>query len=210
MKSKMMKVVRTANAIRKSKVVYFALLCVGLQVGATIWLEVTDYLFGQASVAVAKVTDGAVRSIGYVKAEPEDDLTDNILYAERECIRYGLNPGLCVALLNVESSKQEDAISHKGARGLMQVMPANAARCGLKKWELFVPKKNISCGVKIFAEDMKATDGNVTHAIWRYNGGPVAVETLLKCGHNTVCMGGYKESYQHANKVLNKLAKRIA
>lgn len=94
-----------------------------------------------------------------------------------EAIRNGkehnLDPELILAIIAVESTFRERAVSRVGARGLMQVMPkyhpkkvreiggANA---------LFDPKKNIYTGSKILVSYLAKSRGNLRRALLRYNG----------------------------------------
>lgn len=135
---------------------------------------------------------------------------DAMILAEREALEVGMAPNVARCMVQVESGKNHRAVSKKGARGLLQVMPANLKRCGLKeKSELFQKRKNVRCGVQIADEDIDANGGSLVRGLWNYNGGPRAVQTLLKCGHNRKCMGGYTESYDYANAVLDCAARDI-
>jgi len=62
--------------------------------------------------------------------------------------RYQLNPALVVAVIRAESASDPRAISHKGAQGLMQLMPATALRFGLKGDTVFEPRGNIEAGTR--------------------------------------------------------------
>ena len=87
--------------------------------------------------------------------------------------QHDLQPELVLAVIAVESTFQEDAVSPVGARGLMQIMP----RAHPKKVKaiggvdaLFDPKKNIATGVKILYEYLNLSKGNLRQALLRYNG----------------------------------------
>jgi len=118
-----------------------------------------------------------------------------------------INPDLALALAQVESGLNPSAVSHAGAIGLLQIMPANAKpRCGLAHHtKLFDEKTNIECGVKILSQELATYAGDVTLALQAYNGGARAVRVIRGCGDDTNCMAGYRESYRHAQKVLAKL-----
>lgn len=60
--------------------------------------------------------------------------------------RHGLNPELIAAVMRAESAYQVEALSHKGARGLMQLMPATAARFGVGMDQIYEPEANIDAG----------------------------------------------------------------
>ena len=90
--------------------------------------------------------------------------------------RYGVDSVLVEALISVESGFNTNAISPKGARGLMQLMPATAKRYGMKnEQELHVPSKNIDIGVRHLKDLLNLHNGQVTLAIASYNAGQGAV-----------------------------------
>jgi len=61
--------------------------------------------------------------------------------------RHSIPLGLAFSLISVESSFRVGAVSHAGAIGLTQVMPATGrAHCGLSDSELFQPEPNLQCG----------------------------------------------------------------
>lgn len=60
--------------------------------------------------------------------------------------RHQLNPALVAAVIRAESAHDPQAVSHKGAQGLMQLMPATAQRFGLDGAAVFEPAGNIEAG----------------------------------------------------------------
>lgn len=69
----------------------------------------------------------------------------------RHARRRGLNPRLVKAIIAVESQFVPTALSHCGARGLMQLMPATAKDVGVKACDLWDPETNISAGTAYLA-----------------------------------------------------------
>ncbi|HXT01568.1 MAG TPA: lytic transglycosylase domain-containing protein [Elusimicrobiota bacterium] len=69
----------------------------------------------------------------------------------RHARRQGLNPNLVKAVIAVESQFKPTALSHCGARGLMQLMPATAKDFGVKACDLWDPETNISVGTSYLA-----------------------------------------------------------
>ncbi len=94
-------------------------------------------------------------------------------YAERYSRAHNLSPALVKAIIRAESNGNRFAISRKGAKGMMQLMPFNSKR--LKVNDPFDPVENIEGGVKYIKELLDAFRGNVAHAVAAYNAGPAAV-----------------------------------
>jgi len=93
--------------------------------------------------------------------------------ARTEALRRGLDPLLVRALIRIESGDDPTAVSHKGAVGLMQLMPATARELGFS--DIKTPQKNIAAGVKYFADLLQQFEGRVDLALAAYNAGPGAV-----------------------------------
>jgi soluble lytic murein transglycosylase-like protein len=68
-----------------------------------------------------------------------------------------------------ESGYNPKAISKRGAKGLMQLMPSTAEALGVV--DIFNPKQNISGGIRYFKQLVKRFDGNVKLALAAYNAG---------------------------------------
>jgi soluble lytic murein transglycosylase-like protein len=91
---------------------------------------------------------------------------------ERHCDRYGVDPVLVRAVIQVESNFDASTVSHKGARGLMQLMPGTAKRYGVK--DLHDPEQNIQGGVRYLAYLLELF-GDMPRALAAYNAGEGAV-----------------------------------
>jgi soluble lytic murein transglycosylase-like protein len=115
---------------------------------------------------------------------PEGPYGSMIFEAAR---RHKVNPQVVAALIRQESAGNPRAISHKGARGLMQLMPATAQRFGVRKEKLHDPKENIEAGIRYlswlvdqFPDDLSkvlAAYNAGEGAVWRYGGIPPYRET---------------------------------
>jgi len=91
--------------------------------------------------------------------------------------RYKLNPYLVADVVQVESAFNPRAISRKGARGLMQLLPATARRFGLqRKKDLFNPQKNLEAGVKYLKWLSGRFSGDAARVLAAYNAGEGAVD----------------------------------
>jgi len=83
---------------------------------------------------------------------------------------YSIDPSLVRALISVESNWNTKAISHRGAIGLMQLMPATAKAMGII--DPFNPTENIEGGIKYLSYLLEKFDGDITLSIAAYNAGP--------------------------------------
>lgn len=92
----------------------------------------------------------------------------------RETARYSIDPLLIYALIEQESGGKVRAVSPKGARGPMQLMPATAARFGVRNPH-DIPQA-VRGGVEYFVWLLDKFDGNVLLALAGYNAGEAAVE----------------------------------
>jgi hypothetical protein len=87
--------------------------------------------------------------------------------------RHGVDPALVRAIMHAESAFEPNALSPKGAQGLMQLMPATADDYGVT--DPFDPVQNIDAGVEHLAMLLDLYDGDVTLAAAAYNAGQGAV-----------------------------------
>lgn len=83
--------------------------------------------------------------------------------------RFGVDEALVRAIVHAESAFNPNAVSHKGAQGLMQLIPATAERFGVD--DPFDPAQNIRGGVEYLAWLLRRFDDNVTLAAAGYNAG---------------------------------------
>ena len=109
-----------------------------------------------------------------------------------------VDESLIRAIIHAESAYQSDAVSPKGAQGLMQLMPATQEL--LEVADPFDPAANIDGGARHLSDLLREFDGNVTLAAAAYNAGAGAVQKF----------GGvppYEETREYVRRV-NILLKR--
>jgi soluble lytic murein transglycosylase-like protein len=94
-------------------------------------------------------------------------------YVDRVSRANDLPPALVHAIIKAESNGQRKAVSPKGARGVMQLMPFTSKR--LRVADPFDPIENIEGGIKYIKELLVTFEGNLTNTIAAYNAGPAAV-----------------------------------
>jgi hypothetical protein len=125
--------------------------------------------------------------------------TDSYATEIREAAqRYGVDEAVVRAIIHAESAFRPNARSHAGAQGLMQLIPATAARFGVS--DAYDPKQNIAGGVQYLAWLTKRFGGDLTLIAAGYNAGEGAVDKY----------GGvppYKETQRYVQRV-GQLAER--
>ena len=80
---------------------------------------------------------------------------------------------MVAAVISVESGFNEKAVSHKGAKGLMQLMPGTAKRYGVT--DVFDPAQNIKGGTAYLKDLMLLFNNDVSLTLAAYNAGEQAV-----------------------------------
>jgi soluble lytic murein transglycosylase-like protein len=88
--------------------------------------------------------------------------------------RQGVDPRFIHAVIWQESKYKNQARSHAGAQGLMQLIPATAERFGCEN--VYDPAANVEAGTKYLIWLLKRFDGNVELALAGYNAGEGAVD----------------------------------
>ena len=145
-----------------------------------------------------EATDRAARPKGI---EPGRAGLDGILKIYDSTIRaasqvFGVSADLVRAVIMQESGGNPKAVSHKGAKGLMQLTDPTARELGVS--DPFDPVQNIFGGTRFLAKMLKTFKGNLELALASYNAGRGAVEKY----------GGippYKETQNYVKSVIGKL-----
>src|SRR3989442_8055228 len=106
------------------------------------------------------------------KAELEPSVTVNALVSSI-ARRHNVEPSLVDSVIRVESNYNPNAVSPKGATGLMQLIPSTAKRFGVSN--TFHPAQNIEGGVRYLKYLMQLYGGDERLALAAYNAGEAAV-----------------------------------
>jgi len=88
--------------------------------------------------------------------------------------RYRMDPDLVTSVIKAESGFNVRAVSPKGARGLMQLMPDTASKLGVPN--AFDPQANVEGGTRYLRELLERYDFDLIKALAAYNAGPRRVE----------------------------------
>jgi len=132
--------------------------------------------------------------------EPEAEMTLDE-HIKEVADRHGVRADLVAAVIEAESEFNPRAVSRRGARGLMQLMPKTAATLGVD--DPFDPKANIEAGVKHLRAMMDRFDNNIPLALAAYNAGEVAV---IK--HRGI--PPYRETRAYVKRILKRLDRSTA
>lgn len=136
----------------------------------------------------------AKRSVRESSGRPHGAPPEWAALVEAVAAEHRLDPALVAAVIRVESAWQPRAVSPKGARGLMQLMPATARRLGVTK--SFDPVQNVQGGARylsLLAE--RFGEHEVEKVLAAYNAGEGAVEAYSG-------VPPYRETREYVRKVM--------
>jgi soluble lytic murein transglycosylase-like protein len=134
-----------------------------MEASAILRFELEEYTPPSIAPPVAPIAAAATT----IKTISTAELIDN---AAR---KYGLPPAFVRAVVATESAYHADAISPKGAIGLMQLMPATARELGADPKN---PAQNVDAGTRYLRDLLLKYENHAYHALAAYNAGPGAVD----------------------------------
>jgi hypothetical protein len=88
--------------------------------------------------------------------------------------KYGVDSDLVFSVVAAESNFNPKAVSRRGARGLMQLLPTTASRLGVS--DIFDPKQNVDAGTRYLRDLLRQYQGDLALTLAAYNAGPRAVQ----------------------------------
>jgi soluble lytic murein transglycosylase-like protein len=111
---------------------------------------------------------------------------------EKAALRHSVDPNLVRAIVQVESNFNPQAVSRKGAIGLMQLMPRTAKSLNVSN--PYDPAQNVDAGVRHFKELLDSYGGNLELSLAAYNAGVSAV-------HKSGGVPHYSETRNYVKKI---------
>jgi soluble lytic murein transglycosylase-like protein len=111
---------------------------------------------------------------------------------DQAAVRHNVDPSLVRAVIKVESNFNPNAVSRKGAMGLMQLMPQTARKLNVSN--PFDPEQNVDAGVRQLKQLMENYGGDVKLTLAAYNAGPGAVARSAGVPH-------YAETRQYVKRI---------
>ena len=150
--------------------------------------EVSQF-YGRDSVRSANAKIVAANARGH-QASP-DEIDSSIVMA---AARHNVDPNLVRAVIKQESNFNSNAVSRKGAMGLMQLMPQTARSLNVRN--PFDPEQNVDAGVRHLKHLLENYNGDVPLALAAYNAGSGAVSRSAGVPH-------FAETQNYVRRITN-------
>ncbi len=139
----------------------------------------------------AKPLEPSIDEFFINQIEQSESLYNPIIY--KAANEHDVELAMVRAIIMAESRYNNSSVSHRGAKGLMQLMPRTAKSLGVK--DILDPEQNIHAGVRYYKSLLDRFDGDVKLALAAYNAGVTNVRR-----HKGI--PPFKETHQYIMKVL--------
>ena len=188
------------------KIIFLAALLMFVSIASPASADIYRYEDAQGVIHLTNVpTESGIKYVLIMREKRillDRKLGDNISKYDDLIVkaseRHKIEPALIKAIIKAESNFNHRAVSPKGARGLMQLMPTTAS--SLQVQDSFHPENNIEGGVKYLRYLLNYFNGNLPLALAAYNAGENAV-----IRHRGV--PPYRETQVYIQRVLSYLDK---
>lgn len=179
--------------------------CTGIAIGlmlfllaAPVWADIYMYLDSDGILHFTNTPTSSHYKL-YIKEKPKKKPADAAISRYDHLIAEasqtsGISFALIKAMIRVESNFNPEAVSKKGAMGLMQIMPTNLDSLNID--DPFDPRENILGGSLYFQRLMNRYEGKLPLALAAYNAGPTAVDRYRG-------IPPIKETEDYVKKVMN-------
>ncbi|MBU4128623.1 lytic transglycosylase domain-containing protein [bacterium] len=175
--------------MKKNLLIFFLVILV---TGYCLLVTITDAWAGIYSYTDEKGQIYATYQEEGLAIETKEDGFD--LFIKKLAEKHNLDPLLVKAVIKVESDFEVEALSRKGAQGLMQLMPQTARDLEVK--DVWDPHHNIEGGVKYLRKMFDKFNNNLSLALAAYNAGPNKVKQYGK-------IPPYPETQKFVRKVIS-------
>ncbi len=150
--------------------------------------EVTEYISRESNQSAnAKIVAANFRGTAATTGDVDSAI-------EQAAARHNVDPNLVRAVVKVESNFNPNAVSRKGAMGLMQLMPSTARQLNVKN--PFDPEQNVDAGVRHLKQLLESYGGDIKLTLAAYNAGAGAVARSSGVPH-------YAETQNYVRRITN-------